>query len=84
MQAQGLGRADGAVVAGVSAMAAPVFDHRGHLVLALTAIGPSAALDTRWDSPVAALLRQAAAAASARLGYRPESAAPLAAAGASR
>lgn len=88
VQAQGLGRADGAVVAGVSAMAAPVFDHRGHLVLALTAIGPSAALDTRWDGPVATLLRQAAAAASARLGYRPggtaSDATPLAAAGAAR
>lgn len=71
VRTQGLGRADGAVVAGVSAMAAPVFDHRGAIVLALTAIGPSAALDTGWHSPVAALLRQAAAAASARLGYRP-------------
>jgi DNA-binding IclR family transcriptional regulator len=70
VRAQGLGRADGAVVAGVSAMAAPMLDHRGAMVRALTAIGPSAALDTRWDSPVAVLLRQAAAAGSARLGYR--------------
>lgn len=73
VRAQGLGRADGAVVAGVSALSAPVFDHRGAIVLALTAIGPSAALDTRWHSPVALLLRQAAAAASARLGYRANS-----------
>lgn len=73
VRAQGLGRADGAVVAGVSALSAPVFDHRGAIVLALTAIGPSAALDTRCDSPVALLLRQAAAAASARLGYRASS-----------
>jgi DNA-binding IclR family transcriptional regulator len=67
---QGLARADGAVVAGVSALAAPVLDHRGAIVLALTAIGPSAALDTGWDGSMAALLRHAAAAASARLGYR--------------
>ena len=73
VRAQSLGRADGAVVAGVSAMAAPVLDHRGQIVLALTAIGPSAALDTRWDSPVAMRLRQAAAGASARLGHRPGS-----------
>jgi DNA-binding IclR family transcriptional regulator len=73
VRTQGLGRADGAVVAGVSALSAPVFDHRGAIVLALTAIGPSAALDTRWDSPVALLLQQAAAAASARLGYRASS-----------
>ena len=70
VRAQGLARADGAVVAGVSALAAPVQDHRGAIVLALTAIGPSAALDTRWDGPVAGQLRQAAAAASARLGHR--------------
>ena len=70
VRAQGLARADGAVVAGVSALAAPVLDHRGAIVLALTAIGPSAALDTRWDGPVAGQLRQAAAAASARLGHR--------------
>jgi len=69
VRAQGLARADGAVVAGVSALAAPVLDHRGQIVLALTAIGPSAALDTRWDGPLAALLRQAAQAASARLGH---------------
>ena len=70
VRAQGLARADGAVVAGVSALAAPVLDHRGQIVLALTAIGPSAALDTRWDGPMAALLRQAAQAASARLGWQ--------------
>ena len=66
----GVARADGAVVAGVSALSAPVFDHRGHIVLALTTIGPSAALDTAWAGPVAGLLRDAAAAVSARLGYR--------------
>ncbi len=66
---QGLARADGAVVAGVSALAAPVFDHRGQIVLALTAIGPTAALDSRWDGTLAQLMRQAAAAVSARLGH---------------
>ena len=73
---QGLSRTDGSVVAGVSALASPVFDHRGHIVLALTTIGPSAALDTRWDGPLATMMRDAAAAVSARLGYRPEHAAP--------
>ena len=67
---QGLGRADGSVVAGVSALSAPVFDHRGEIVLALTVIGPSAALDSRWDSTTAQAMRNAAAAVSARLGYR--------------
>jgi len=65
----GLGRAEGAVVAGVSALSAPVFDHRGAMVLAITAIGPSAAFDTRWSGAVAATLRDAARAVSARLGH---------------
>jgi DNA-binding IclR family transcriptional regulator len=67
---QGLGRADGAVVAGVSALSAPVFDPAGAIVLALTVIGPSAALDSRWDGPLAGVMRDAAAAVSARLGFR--------------
>ena len=71
VRAQGLGRSDGAVVAGVSALSVPVFDHRGGVVLALTVIGPSAALDSRWDGPLAGLLRETAAALSARLGHRP-------------
>lgn len=65
----GLGRAEGAVIAGVSALSAPVFDHRGAMVLALTAIGPSAALDTRWSGSVAMALRSAARSVSARLGH---------------
>ena len=69
MRAQGLSRAESGVVAGVSALAAPVLDHRGQIVLALTAIGPSAALDTSWQGQTAQLLRQAAAEVSARLGY---------------
>jgi DNA-binding IclR family transcriptional regulator len=66
----GLGRAEGAVIAGVSALSAPVFDHRGAMVLAITAIGPSASLDTRWQGLVAHALRDAARSVSARLGHR--------------
>ena len=65
-----LGRAEGAVIAGVSALSAPVFDHRGTMVLAITAIGPSAAFDARWTGAIAVALREAAAAVSARLGHR--------------
>jgi len=65
-----LGRAEGAVVAGVSALSAPVFDHRGAMVLAITAIGPSAALDARWQGPIVAALRDAAGSVSARLGHQ--------------
>jgi DNA-binding IclR family transcriptional regulator len=65
----GLGRAEGAVVAGVSALSAPVFDPRGAMVLAITAIGPSAAFDTRWSGAVAATLRAASRSVSERLGH---------------
>ena len=67
----GLARTDGGVVAGVSALSAPVFDPKGGIVLALTVIGPSAALDSRWDGALAGQLREGAAAVSARLGFRP-------------
>jgi DNA-binding IclR family transcriptional regulator len=71
---QGLGRSEGAVVMGVSALSAPVFGPAGAIVLALTVIGPSAAIDSRWDGALASLMRAAAAAVSARLGFRPTSA----------
>ena len=66
----GLSRSEGSVVAGVSAMSAPVFDHQGQLALALIAIGPSAAFDTRWSGAVAQALLNAAKQVSHRLGHR--------------
>lgn len=53
---------------GISALAAPVFDGFGQLVLCLAAIGPSATLQTGPASPVAQQLREAAQALSRRLG----------------
>jgi DNA-binding IclR family transcriptional regulator len=65
-----LARVVDATVPGVSALAAPVFDASGALVLSLTAIGPSALLDTADGGSAAVLLRQAAATLSALLGWR--------------
>lgn len=53
---------------GVSALATPVFDGFGQLVLCLAAIGPTATLPTGPGSPVARHLRDAAQALSQRLG----------------
>lgn len=65
---QGVSRiTDGAVV-GVSAMAAPVFDETGGIVLSLTAIGPTAIFDSRLDGAVATALRRSAHALSRQLG----------------
>jgi DNA-binding IclR family transcriptional regulator len=61
--------ADGALP-GVSAVAAPVFDESGAMVLCLTAIGPNALVDLRPDGPVARALMQAAAGLSRTLGAR--------------
>ncbi|WP_331694192.1 IclR family transcriptional regulator [Pandoraea sputorum] len=52
----------------VSSLCAPVFDTRGRLRLALTAIGPTAALDVAWDGAAASALRATAAAIAAQIG----------------
>jgi DNA-binding IclR family transcriptional regulator len=68
----GISRAVDGAVPGVSAMAAPVFDERGSMVLSLTAIGPSAIFDTGLEGVVAQALRGAAKMLSRQLGAREE------------
>ncbi len=68
VRVHGLARSVGEVVPGVNAMAAPVFDHTGAAVLALTCIGPAAAFDTRWTGRIAKALKSCAATASGRMG----------------
>ena len=68
VRAHHLSRSVGEVVPGVNAMAAPVFDHGGAIVLALTAIGPAGAFDTRWDGAIARALKASADQVSERLG----------------
>jgi len=63
-----ISRAVDAAVPGVSALAAPVFDARGAVVLSLTAIGPSPVFDTTLDGLPARELRRVAAELSAQLG----------------
>ena len=68
VRAHGASRSENEVIPGVSAMAAPVFDHTGAIVLALTAIGPSGIFDTRWAGSVATALVRCARQVSDRLG----------------
>jgi len=68
VRSHGLSRSVGEVLPGINAMAAPVFDHTGALVLSVTAIGPAAVFDTRWDGALAHALRACAGQASQRLG----------------
>ena len=65
---RGASRVSGSAVAGVSAMAAPVFTEGGRMVLSLTAIGPGAIFDSTWDGVVATALKRAAASLSRQLG----------------
>lgn len=67
---RGLAQAVDRTLPGISALAAPVFDAHGTMVLAMTAIGPSAGLDTSDAGPAASALRQAADHLSRRLGWR--------------
>jgi len=68
VRARGLSRSEGEILPGVSAMSAPVFDHTGAIVLAVTAIGPAAIFDTRWDGEIALALKACADQVSQRLG----------------
>lgn len=65
----GLGRVVGEMLNGVEALCAPVFGHDGRLAGSFTALGTSGAFDSSRDGPVAAGLKAAAAALSARLGH---------------
>jgi DNA-binding IclR family transcriptional regulator len=71
IRTQGYSQVQGLLLPGISALAAPVFDGGGALVLSLTAIGPSAVFDGRPGSALVQCVRRAAADLSARLGWRP-------------
>jgi DNA-binding IclR family transcriptional regulator len=70
VHARGFASIDGVAVPGVAAVAVPVFDAQGRLVLSLTAIGPSAVFDARPDGHVVTPLLDAARALSRRLGWQ--------------
>ncbi|HWE76755.1 MAG TPA: IclR family transcriptional regulator [Stellaceae bacterium] len=66
----GIGVVDGNLVPGVTALAAPIFDHRARIVASIALLGGPEHLEPRTDSPAARALKKAAAAISERLGYR--------------
>ncbi|MEJ8845743.1 IclR family transcriptional regulator [Variovorax rhizosphaerae] len=53
---------------GISAVAAPVYDHAGHVCAVLTALGATGGFDPSVDGVIATAVRREAAAASALLG----------------
>lgn len=70
IRSAGIAHAVDAAVPGISALAAPVFDAAGHLVLSLTAIGPGPSFDARDDGAPAQALKACAAELSRQLGAR--------------
>ena len=70
VRAKGISRAVNLLLPGISALAVPVWDSSGSLVLCLTAIGPTATFDSRAQGRLAKALLRAAGALSARLGYQ--------------
>lgn len=69
VRAQGLARAVGQPIPGVSAFSAPIFDHNGHLAMVITIVGPTGGFETAWDCANARILREVANDISARLGF---------------
>jgi len=69
---EGIGVTEGGLNPTINALSAPIFDHRGLLVAALSTLGAANELDVATDGPVAVRLRQLAADLSSELGYTPE------------
>ncbi len=68
VRADGMASTHDAVVPGVSALAAPVFDDKRRIALCLTALGPSGSFDLRMNGEVAPVLKQVAETLSRQLG----------------
>lgn len=68
---KGMSRTMGAPIPGVNAFSAPVFDHEGHIVLAVTILGPAGAFEAEWDGENARALKACADDLSHRLGSKP-------------
>jgi DNA-binding IclR family transcriptional regulator len=68
IRSRGLARAVGEPLRGINAFSAPVFDHSGAVVLAVTAMGAVGTFDVNWNSPVAKALLDCTNAISRRLG----------------
>jgi DNA-binding IclR family transcriptional regulator len=68
IRSHGISRATGSLTIGINGFSAPVFDHSGQMVAAITSLGPAGEFNVDWDSPAAKAMRQAAAELSNRLG----------------
>ena len=65
----GISRATGSLTPGINGFSAPVFDHSGRMVAAITSLGSVGEFDVEWGSPVAKAMLAAAEKLSQRLGH---------------
>lgn len=65
----GISRASNSLTPGINGFSAPVFDHSGHMIAAITSLGSVGNFDTEWSNPLAMAIKTAARSLSARLGY---------------
>nr|WP_246526890.1 IclR family transcriptional regulator [Plastoroseomonas hellenica] len=71
VRASGIGLVREEAILGITAIAAPVFNIAGRPIAALSAAGASARFTSRREAEVAQAVREAAAALSTELGWRP-------------
>lgn len=67
---QGMSRVVGALIPGINAFCAPVFNHDGKMAVAITGLGPAGLLPPNWNGPAAKAIRAAAQTISRQLGWR--------------
>jgi DNA-binding IclR family transcriptional regulator len=69
IRARGLSRAESALLPGIDAVAAPVFNDRGKLVAVICAVGRAGVMSLRWNGSAAEALKSAAHDLSRQLGF---------------
>jgi DNA-binding IclR family transcriptional regulator len=65
---RGLGCVEGDLLPGVASLSAPVFNHQGDLVAAISTLGPQGDFDTDPNGPIGTTLKATANKLSVRLG----------------
>jgi DNA-binding IclR family transcriptional regulator len=66
---RGLARVTGDMGPGINALSAPIFNHAGAIVAALSSLGPAGRFDNDWNGELAQKLRRAARGLSRMAGY---------------
>ena len=69
IRSHGISRASGSLTPGINGFSAPVYDHTGCMVAAITSLGSIGEFNVEWDSPVAKAMLEASKALSHRLGH---------------